>query len=297
MTKPNSLALLCGLLLALPSQLHALDVAADAPVILTETADTAVLADGIISATIKKSNGNLLSLRYRNTEYISRGGGYWNILGKIPDQKSTQDKGTPTVCRISQNPEHNGRTLGEISVRCPYDPRLPPTSKTVPLNIEIRYTLRRGDSGIYGWTIVDHEPNFPPFNIEVSTVCLKLNPHVFDFLSVDSRRQRLMPTPEDWVNGEKLNLLEARRMVSGVRQGQVEHKYDYNMLYSQTPAWGWSSTKKHVGLFMVNPSIEYLNGAPVMVDYGGHIDGKPSLPADPTLLFDLAQSALWRPRD
>ena len=57
------------------------------------------------------------------------------------------------------------------------------------------------------------------------------------------------------------------------------------MLFSQTPAWGWSSTKRNVGLFIVNPSIEYLNGSPVMVDYGGHIDVKPSLPADPTLLF------------
>jgi rhamnogalacturonan endolyase len=74
-------------------------------------------------------------------------------------------------------------------------------------------------------------------------------------------------------------------MNSGVRKGEVEHKYDYNALFSKTPAWGWSSTKRKVGLFVVNPSIEYINAPPTMVDYGGHIDVKATLPADPCLLF------------
>ncbi len=82
-----------------------------------------------------------------------------------------------------------------------------------------------------------------------------------------------------------LNLREARLLKTGIHRGEVEHKYDYNVLLSETPAWGWSSTKRKLGLFLVNPSIEYLNGGPVMVDYVGHLDGKPSLPADPTLLL------------
>ena len=54
-----------------------------------------------------------------------------------------------------------------------------------------------------------------------------------------------MATPDDWVKGTQLNLWEARRLNTGVRKGEVEHKYDYAATYSQTPAWGWSSTKKH----------------------------------------------------
>ena len=155
----------------------------------------------------------------------------------------------------------------------------------MPLDIEIRYSLHRGDSGIYGWTIADHDPSYPPFDIEVSTVCLKLNPDVFDFLSIDGRMQRPMASPEDWVKGTQLNLWEARRLNTGIRKGEVEHKYDYTMLFSRTPAWGWSGTKRKVGLFVVNPSIEYLGGSAVSLDYGGHLDVKASLPADPTLLF------------
>jgi rhamnogalacturonan endolyase len=253
----------------------------DVPVVLSDDADTVTLANGIISATVKKTNGNLISLRFRGVELLSHGGGYWNIYGSIPGQKSTELKPTPSVFRINQNPAHNGGALGEIAVLFPYRGQ----ANAVPLDIEIRYTLHRGDSGIYGWTIVDHDPKYPPFNIGVSTVCLKLNADVFDFLSVDSRRQRQMASAEDWVKGTQLNLWEARRLNTGIRKGEVEHKYDYNILFSQTPAWGWSSTKQKVGLFFVNPSIEYLNGPPVMVDYVGHIDVKPSLPADPTLLL------------
>lgn len=251
------------------------------PVTVSEDADTATLANGRVSITIKKANGSLLSLKYRSLELLSRGGGYWNIYGNTPGQANTEQKGTPSAFCISQNPSQNGGALGEITLQFPYQGQ----PKTVPLDIEIRYTLRRGDSGLYGWTIADHAPKYPPFNIGVCTVCLKLNPAVFDFLSVDSRRQRLMASPEDWVKGTQLNLWEARRLNTGVRKGEVEHKYDYNVLFSETPAWGWSGTQRGVGLFIVNPSIEYLNGSPVMTDYVGHLDVKSSLPADPTLLF------------
>jgi len=252
-----------------------------APVVLSQDADTATLANGIVSATIKKANGNLVSLQFRGQELLSHGGGYWNIFGGIHGQAYTDQKAMPGTCRISQDPAKNGGAMGELTLLFAYKGQ----PKTVPLDIEIRYTLRRGDAGVYGWTSAEHAAEYPPLDIGVSTMCLKLNPEIFDFLSVDSRRQRQMASAADWVQGTQLNLWEARRLNTGVRQGEVEHKYDYNVLFSQTPAWGWSSTQRKLGLFIVNPSIEYLNGPPVMVDYVGHIDVKAQLPADPTLLF------------
>jgi rhamnogalacturonan endolyase len=250
-------------------------------VTITENAATATLSNGLIQATINKANGNLLSLKQRGVEVLSKGGAYWNIYGSSPGRAMTQEKGTPAGFRISQDPRNNGGALGEVVLTFPY--RGQPTA--VPLDIEIRYSLRRGDAGIYGWTIADHEPGYPAFDITVCTFCMKLDSDLFDFLSIDSRRQRHMATAQDWVNGTQLNLKEARRLNTGLRKGKVEHKYDYTMQFSQTPAWGWSSTKRELGLFIVNPSIEYLGGSVVSLDYGGHIDVKPSLPADPTLLF------------
>jgi len=251
------------------------------PVVVTDDATTATLDNGIVSARVNKANGNLLSLRYRGVEALSHGGGYWNIYGNTPGQPKTERKPTPSAFRVSQDPTRNGGALGEITLRFPY--RGQPLA--VPLDIEIRYTLHRGDSGIYGWTIADHDPGFPAFDIEVCTTVLKLNPDVFDYLTVDSRRSRKMITGEDWVNGELLNLREARRMTTGRFKGEVDHKYDYAAILSETPAYGWSSTKHDVGLWVVNPSLEYINGGPIKVEVTGHIDGKPKLPADPALLF------------
>ena len=169
----------------------------------------------------------------------------------------TQQKGTPAGFLISQDPDKNGGSLGEITLTFPYKGQ----PKAVPLDIEIRYSLHRGDSGLYGWTIADHDPRYPAFDIAVCTFCMKLDPDLFDFLSIDSRRQRQMASADDWVKGTQLNLWEARRLNSGIRKGEVEHKYDYTMLFSRTPAWGWSSTRRKIGLFVVNPSIEYLGGA------------------------------------
>jgi len=251
------------------------------PVTIEEDGDTVRLDNGIVAATIKKDNANLLSLKLHGLELISKGQGYWNVYGKTPGQKSTQDKPGPSVTRVTEDPKHNGGKLGEVALRFAYKGQ----PNAVPLDIEIRYALRQGDAGIYGWTLLNHAPSFPPFNIEVSTVCLKLNPDVFDFLSVDSRRQKEMITGEDWIHGQPLNLKEARRMTTGIHKGEPEHKYDYAATFSETPAYGWSSSKQKVGIWVVNPSFEYINGGPAMGELTGHIDIKDKLPADPTLLF------------
>ncbi len=71
---------------------------------------------------------------------------------------------------------------------------------------------------------------------------------------------------EDWVRGELLNLNEARRIVTGKFAGHVEHKYDYAARLAETPAYGWASLKHGVGLWVVNPSLEYINGGPIKVE-------------------------------
>lgn len=249
---------------------------------ITENAETATLSNSMVTVVIKKANGNIISLKYKGMEMMSHGAGYWVTLGDMPGGPAIQAVSAPSAFSITKNPAKTQGDLGEVAIRFPYNKQ----DGNLPLDIEIRYTLHRDDSALYGWTIIDHDATYPAFNLELSDFTMKLNPGVFDFLSIDSARQKLMPTPEEWVNGTQLNMKEARRINSGPDSGQVEHKYDYNMLLSQVPAYGWSSTKKHVGMFIVNPSIEYLNGSPVQVDYQAHIDVKPTLPADPTLLFD-----------
>lgn len=253
----------------------------DVPVRVEESQRHATLSNGIISATLDKFEGRLVSLSYRGIELLSRSGGYWNAYGNTPGQEKTERKPSPAVFRVSIDPARNGGALGEVVVTFPY--RGQPGA--VPLTVEIRYSLHRGDSGLYGWTILEHGPGDPAFLLEQGTGVFKLDPKVFDYLTVDRRRRREMITGEDWVQGELLNLKEARRITTGKFRGHVEHKYDYAALLSETPAYGWTSTGRRLGLWMISPSLEYINGGPIKVELTGHIDGKPSLPADPTLLL------------
>ena len=91
-----------------------------------------------------------------------------------------------------------------------------------------------------------------------------------------------MPTGYDWDHGTPLNMKEARRLTTGIYSGQPEHKYDYSACQFKIPAFGWSSTTQHIGLFFINPSMEYLSGGVTKYELTGHLDD--SAGGDPTLL-------------
>ena len=77
-------------------------------------------------------------------------------------------------------------------------------------------------------------------------------------------------------------------MTTGIYKGQVEHKYDYSANQFDVLAWGWSSTEKHIGVWFVNPTIEYLSGGPTKVELSAHRDATfgndPNAHAPPCLL-------------
>jgi rhamnogalacturonan endolyase len=267
----------------------------DAPVVFTDSGDVVTMSNGIVSITVRKSNANMVSMVYKGMDLLHGGEAYWNVYGSTPTSGvpvKTQVKGTPSVLTLTQDPKQNGGDMGEFELFFPYhDPGTdaagtPPTAPPVPLDIAIRYSLRRGDSGVYGWTSVTHKPGYPAFDIEAATVCLKLDPQIFNHLTVDSRRNKDMINGYDWMHGKPLNLKEARLMTTGIHQGEVEHKYDYSTMFSETPAFGWSSTTKDVGVWIINPSTEYYNNGATRIDYVGHIDLKDTPNANPTLLLN-----------
>ena len=123
-----------------------------------------------MSAKIRKTDANMLALDYKGLDLLGGGEAYWNVYGSTPqsDPKQvvkTQVKGTPSVLTITQDPGRNGGEMGEVELFFPYKTG----AGSEPLDIAIRYTLRRGDSGVYGWTIVSHKPGYPAFDIEAST--------------------------------------------------------------------------------------------------------------------------------
>lgn len=248
------------------------------PVSLVITQGHFILDNGLLQARIEQRSGVLTSLRYNGEELLAQHspggalGGYWSWVGRLTPGPRRQP-----VVRI--DPATNAGAMAEVATEYLQDPERPVASTEMSL----RYTMLRGEPCLYLSAVWRHRAGDPPFSVGEGRYALKLNPDLFDFLSVDKARQRLMPAPADWDRGEPTNLKEARRLVTGRYAGTVEHKYDYAAPLYEIPAYGWSSTQKGIGLWIVQPSWESVAGGPTKVELTGHLDVNPG--GTPTLLW------------
>lgn len=248
-----------------------------APVTLRESDRTFFLDNGILSVRIEKATGEIFSLQYQGQEMLAQNssggalGGYWSSVGRARP-------GGQLSATVRINPEDNNGERVEIS--CNFHNA--PGSTNSPLDVDVRYSLGRGESWIYTYLVWSHKPGYPGFSVGEARYAVKLNPAVFDYMTIDKDRRRQMPTPADWDAGAPLNLKEARRMTTGIHKGHAEHKYDYSALIYDIPAYGWSSTKHNLGFWFINPSFEYMAGGPTKAELTGHLDVNPG--GTPTLL-------------
>jgi rhamnogalacturonan endolyase len=238
-------------------------------VTLTVDDRVAVLDNGLVTAAVDRRTGALLSLKREGLDLLAGGKGYWSFVGSTPAEAAAGRFGSRSSFSVREDPAKNGGERAEISCRL----EAAGPDRDAPLDVDLRYTLGRGDSGLYVWGVWEHRAGHPALRMAEARYCLKLNPDVFDFLSVDDRRHRRMASGADWDRGAELNLKEARRLTTGPRQGEVEHKYDYSAVLAQNGPWGWCGTSAKVGLWMINPSFEYVIGGPAKVELTGHLDG------------------------
>jgi rhamnogalacturonan endolyase len=284
--------------IALTFAARAQDTAGSA-VQISEDANSYTLTNGIITARIGKNNGDLLGLTYKGISTVDNA--YWSHR---PSSAQLTDS-------ITIDPKTNNGDRGEIAIKgISGGQRMGagPGGSTVA-DIEVRYTLERGMSGIYTYTIFTHQATYPNTGVGEARYCAKLSDAVFDWMTVDANRNMKMITTYDWNHGTVMNMKEARRMTSGQYNGEVEHKYDYSANQFNVLAWGWSSTTKHIGFWFVNPSDEYLSGGPTKYELSAHRDATfgtdPNAPAPPCLLnywrgshyggsvCDMAQGEQW----
>ena len=246
-------------------------------VTLTEDAETYTMDNGIVKARISKVTGDLVSFRYQDKELLAtrlspepvpaaEGGepadnpnwrepvitghahGYWShdVMGV---------KGSaPAIPSVTIDPAKNGGKRAEVSLKAISKDRKMGTGPgaapdgNVTVDVEIRYTLERAASGVYTCSIFRHPADYPPAQFTEARYCAKLAPF-FDWISVDKEVNRHYP--KDLFVGDK---------------------YVYTANQSENPAFGWSSTTEHIGLFFINPSMEYMGGGPTKVEFLGHRD-------------------------
>jgi len=253
-------------------------------VTVSQDEDSFTLANGIVTAQVAKHSGNLTSLKFHGLEMLDAG-------NRQPAYWSHNAARGQTVAAVTIDPQANGGERGEVSIKGISGGNLMGSGPggSVIADIEIRFALGRGDSGVYTYSIFSHPTNYPATSIGEARFCMKLNDDLFDWMTVDSNRNMKMISTYDWNHATQMNGKEMRRMNSGLYQGQVEHKYDYSANQFDVRAWGWSSSSNHVGIWLVNPSVEYLSGGPTKFELSSHRDATfntnaLNAPAPPTLL-------------
>ncbi len=252
---------------------------------VSENENSFTLDNGIVSARVSKRTGNLTSLTYQHLELLDSGDGP-SFAGYWSHDVSRGDR----TARVTIDPNSNGGKRAEVSIKgiANGKPMGSGPGGSVVADIEIRYALAQGDSGVYTYSIFSHPTNYPATSVGEARFCIKLNDSIFDWMTVDSNRNMQVITTYDWNHGTVMNMKEARRMNSGAYKGQVEHKYDYSANQFDTLAWGWSSSAKNVGIWFINPTVEYLSGGPTKVELSAHRDAtfgtNPNAPAPPCLL-------------
>jgi rhamnogalacturonan endolyase len=247
----------------LPSAVGGQD--AKANVTVTDNGRTWILDNGIVKATIRKDSGSMASLVYRGVETMGGNGGYWE---QTP-QDAPQLTNTITI-----DPASNAGARAEVSIKGVTGGqtmlgRGAPGGGTYD-DMEIRYALGRGDSGIYVYAIFTHPPSYRAGGVGAESRYITRLSQSFDWITVDKDRNMLEAAPTDWGTGVVVHAKEQRIMSKGVYKNSVEHKYSYSGVQYKTPAYGWSSTKNHIGIWFINPTIEYLSGGPTKLELDDH---------------------------
>ena len=274
----NNLLSLCRLAACAAAAALLLTACGGPGVTLTEDAETYTLDNGIVTARVSKVSGDLVSFRYEGREMFAtrlepdfhpeaqdpstpdnpnwkdpqitgRAHGYWSH-----DAMGVRGS-APAIPSVTINPRRNGGRIAEVSVKAISEGRKmgtgPGTNAAagdLQVDIEIRYTLEKGASGVYTYCIFTHPESYALAQFGEARYCAKLAP-CFDWMSVDKDVD--FHYPKDHNAGDK---------------------YVYTANQSENPAFGWSSTTENIGLFYINPSMEYMSGGPTKVEFLGHRD-------------------------
>jgi rhamnogalacturonan endolyase len=218
------------------------------PVTVTDSSGYWIIGNGIVRATINKNNSNMSSLIYHGVSIVGRSE-YWE---QVPSGQITSS--------VTIDPAKNGGERGEVAVK----------GVNGRMDIEVRYTLERGVSGFYTYAQYSHAASYPTAGEGESRFILQMNP-TFDWLSVDADRNMLMVDNKDLRTGVVIHAKEQRILSTGIYKNSVEHKYSYCGIMYQLPAYGWSSTKDHIGVYFINPSTEYIGGGASKLDLVCHM--------------------------
>ncbi|XP_055959712.1 uncharacterized protein LOC126654761 [Mercurialis annua] len=233
-----------------------------------------VIDNGIIQVTFSNPGGDVIGIKYKGIDNVleiqneENNRGYWDVVWNKPGNSDIFDKIQATEFRIIMNDKNQV----ELSFSKKWNPKM--DRSVVPLNVDKRYILRGGCSGLYMYTVLERLEGWPDIDVDQIRVVFKLQKKKFHYMAVSDYRQRIMPMPEDRATGQPLAYPEAvllTRPQDPELRGEVDDKYQYSCEDEDNKVHGWISSGPPVGFWMISPTNEFRVGGPVKQDLTSHV--------------------------
>ena len=214
---------------------------------------------GALVAVIDKATSNLVSLKLNNVETLnqlgaSRKGGYYDF---------TSSAGFETMNNCVFSVTKDSANIVDVSFKRRYNPA---TGQPTPCDADIHYALNRNDPGLYTYSVLEHLPAYPAFDLgswrQVLWIAQDGSNYLCEKIYTDSLRSWQMPSVTDFNNAAATPIQEIVRLTTGVRAGKYDGKYEYSLPHWETTLYGHASDVNRIGSWIVQGSEEYFNGGP-----------------------------------
>lgn len=224
---------------------------------LTEYPTYVLLKNGIIEAKIDKNTSNLMSMKINGVETLyqstatSRTGGYYDFV---------TSQGFEQISGATFSVKEETADYIDISLFRPYTPG----TNVTRCDVDIHYVLKKGDTGLYTYSILKHKATYPDFDLGSWRQVLWIDNTVTDRICVNDLKTWEMPQPTDaW---SPTSIPEIIKIDSGVRAGKYDGKYEFSEPLISLKAYGHTTDKNSLGIWAVTANHEYFNSGPTHHD-------------------------------
>ncbi|CAN1285746.1 hypothetical protein LINPERPRIM_LOCUS19099, partial [Linum perenne] len=201
---------------------------------LTSDKEHVTIDNGIMQLVLSNPTGQISEIKYHGSENLlethepEQYGGYFDVAFQpLPSKEGKTEivEGTKYVV-IKEKDD-----IVEVSFTRQWSKGAP--SYQVPLNVDKRFIVRKGDCGFYAYVIVERLKGFPDVDMNLHRYAFKPNKTMFNYMAISDDIQLVMPTEADRQAGKPLAYKEAVLLTNPVSnpafKDQVDDKYEYTL--------------------------------------------------------------------